>query len=152
LLLTGLVVHWTERRLALLIFGEGMLTAEEITAAVVKTLREMKETYPLPYPALDLARNLQEYKDKQGINVFPNLVQALLPAGWYEWFLHLWMAKTLEVYGVQVCQEYIAHEQELLVHDQNSNLTGWRCPITVQKLALCEKFWFPRQQAVGGER
>lgn len=129
-----------------------MLTQEEITAAIEKVLREMKETYPMPYPALDLAYNLQEYKDKLGVNVMPNLVQALLPAGWYDWFLHLWLAKTLEIYGAQVCREYMEHEYELLTHDQKSTLTGWRSPITVQKLALCEKFWFPRQQVSGGER
>lgn len=129
-----------------------MLTAEEITLATEKVLRQMKETYPTPYPALDLARNVQEYRDKLGVNVMPNLLQALLPAGWYDWFLAVWMLKTKETYGDSACQEYIRSEQELMRHDQVSNLTGWRCPITQEKLALCEKFWFPRQQDSGGER
>lgn len=129
-----------------------MLTQEEITAAVEKVLREMKETYPAPYPALDVARELNEYRNKMGIDAMPNIVQALLPAGWADWFLALWMAKTLEIYSVAVCREYIVHEQELWERDVKSSLTGWRFPITQEKLALCEKFWFPRQQVAGGER
>lgn len=130
-----------------------MLTAEEITVAVETTLRRMKEVYPTPWPAMDLAREVDERrKGVPTCSFVSTVLLALIPTGWADWFLHLWMAKTLEIYGEQLCRDYMAHDAELLVHDSKSTLTGWRCPITVQKLALCEKFWFPRQQAVGGER
>lgn len=130
-----------------------MLTAEEIISAVEGVLHKMKETYPTPWPALDLAREIDERRKGVPTCSFTStLLMALIPAGWGEWFLHLWMAKTLEIYGEQLCREYVVHDHELLEHDSKSTLTGWRCPITVQKLALCEKFWFQRQNVAGGER
>ena len=128
-----------------------MLDQAEITSIVERTLREIHKHYPTPYPALEVAWNLHEYRNKTKYADWTLLVRNMLPEGWADWFLHLWMAKTMEIYGAAICQEEVQHLKELLEHDLKSGLTGWRCPITETQLALCEKFWFPRQ-ATGGER
>lgn len=129
-----------------------MLDQAEITAAVEKTLKEMQQTYPTPHFALSFAYNMQEYRHKIGTDCTPLLIRCLLPEGWADWFLHFWMSKTLEIYGVSACQEEHKHLYELLEGDKKSGLTGWRCPLTEKQIALVEKFWFPRTQEAGGER
>lgn len=128
-----------------------MLDQAEINSAVEKTIKEMQQTYPTPHFVLGLAYNMQEYRHRVGTDAMPLLIRMLLPDGWADWFLHFWMSKALEIYGVQACQEEYRSLHELLEGDRKSGLTGWRCPITEKQIALCDKFWFPRQ-ATGGER
>lgn len=128
-----------------------MLDQAEINLAVEKTIKEMQQTYPTPHFVLGLAYNMQEYRNRIGTDAMPLLIRMLLPEGWAEWFLHLWMVKTFEIYGAAACQREVQRLNEMLHEDRHSNLTGWRCPMTETQLALCERFWFPRQ-AIGGER